>query len=114
MSRLFAFLQAVADRRKELKRRMVFDWIKAAKIIGDENPCEARAGLSSDWERTSGVIFRDGELVENCFTYLSSELAKPQIEINGHFCDCYRMEYKTKWDERTKWPDEAKAVLMRR
>jgi hypothetical protein len=93
------------------KPQMVFDWKKAAEIIRDEKPESVEAGLAGDWGYTGGVIFADGKIVEDEYTYLASNWARPQILIDGMYRDCFVMESETEWDESTKWPDEAKAVL---
>ena len=106
MDTLSADLRARASQGRP---RMVFDWVTAAKIIRDEKPDEAWAGLAGDWGCDYAVIFRNGEIVEDCDTYLASTWAVPQIQINGYFRDCYVTE--TEWGPETKWPDEARAIL---
>ena len=91
--------------------RRIFDWKKAAEIIRDEKPSHVGAGIEGDWEYTGGTIYRDGEIVEDSYTYLSSTWAKPQICVDGDFRDCFLMEGETEWNKGTKWPDEAKAIL---
>lgn len=94
------------------KPLMVFDWKLAAEIIRDEKPDCVEAGLSGDWGYTGGVIYQDGEVVESAYTYLSSTWARPQILIDGDYRDCYVMQSETDWDSDTKWPDEAKQILL--
>lgn len=108
MDTFAAFAMGAANRGKPL---MVFDWKKAAEIIRKEMPREAEAGLEGDWQFTGGLIFRDGKIVDDCYTYLASTWARPQILIDGAYRDCFVMEGETEWNESTKWPAEAKAIL---
>lgn len=110
MNTLTAFMLGEANRGKEM---MVFDWDKAAQLILEHGATEAHAGLRDDWEYTGGCIFRNGHPVKNSYTYLASTWATPEIDIDGTVMDCYRMESKTPgWDEKTKWPDSALAILQ--
>ena len=94
---------------------MVFDWDKAAQIIRDEEAMEAYAGLAGDWEWTGGCIFRDGQPVHDDYTFLSSNWATPELQINGLRRDCYRMASQTPtWGSGTKWPSSALAILENR
>lgn len=91
---------------------MVFDWAKAAQIIRDEQPTRVEAGLAGDWGYTGGVIFEDGRIVEESYTYLSSFWATPQIKVDGEHRDCYIIaDDNTEWDAKTKWPAEVRAIL---
>jgi hypothetical protein len=65
-----AFAKGEANRGKEL---MVFDWVKAAKLIKERKPIIASAGLCSDWEWTGGTIYENGKPVkkEDTYTYLA-------------------------------------------
>ena len=65
MDSMAAFAMGYANRGKE---QMVFDWVKAAEIIRDENPETASAGLEGDWSCTAGTIFENGEIEEE-YTY---------------------------------------------
>lgn len=57
-------------------------------------------------------ILEDGKPCTNSYTYLASTWATPQIEIDGEFIDCYRMESEVPgWDSGTKWPESALAIL---
>ena len=108
MDTVSAFAMGMANRGRPL---MVFDWKKAAEIIRDENPGLVEAGLAGDWEWTGGIIFRDGVIVEDEYTYLSSNWATPQIVVDGDSRDCYVMESETDWHSGTKCPAEARAIL---
>lgn len=93
-------------------RQRVFDWDKAARIIRDRKPRTAGAGLESDWEYTGGTIYADGAPVTDEYTYLSSNWATPELEIDGETIDCWRYEDETPgWDSDTKWPESALAIL---
>ena len=108
MDTLSAFAMGRACKGRALQ---VFDWTKAAEIIRDEKPANVSAGLDGDWEHTGGDIYREGKIVEDDYTYLSSTWATPQICVDGQYRDCFVMESETKWSSSTKWPDEAKAIL---
>lgn len=111
MDSIAAFALGQANRGKS---SMVFDWDKAARIIRDRKPAEARAGLSGDWEYTGGDIYRDGKPVphEDTYVYLASTWATPQLEIDGDVESCYKMEEDTPgWDSHTYWPESALAIL---
>ena len=49
MDTLTAFSKARAAQGRE---HMVFDWVKAAKLIKERKPTLAQAGLQGDWEWT--------------------------------------------------------------
>lgn len=108
MDTLLAIARAQANFGKPLK---VFDWKKAAEIIRDRKPSVAEAGLEHDLEYTCGEIFRDGQIVEDSYTFLASNWATPLLIIDGEEIECYVMESETEWEAGTKWPDEARAIL---
>lgn len=92
----------------------VFDWDKAAQIIGDKNPEIASAGLSGDWKWTGGPIFKDGAPVDqdDTYTFLSSIWATPELDCDGDVVPCWRYEDDTPgWDSGTYWPESALAIL---
>lgn len=95
------------------KPEMVFDWIKAARLIKEKNPQMARAGLKDDWEYTGGIIYYHGNKVVNDddTMWLASTWATPQLEMDGELHDCYVMEDQTSWDSHTRWPKEAVEIL---
>jgi len=106
-----AFMMGRATRDREL---MVFDWEKAARIIRERNVSDADAGLSGDWDSTSGAILRAGIPVPrgDTSTYLASTWATPELEIDGAGIDCYRMQSETPgWDASTSWPPAAVKIL---
>ena len=91
---------------------MVFDWDKAARLIAERRPREASAGLSGDWEYTGGAIYRDGTIDRESYTYLSSNWAHPELDMDGDVVECWRFERDTPgWDAHTKWPDSAVAIV---
>ena len=109
MDTLSAFARGQAARGKE---RMVFDWDKAAQLIRDRKPKEARAGLRSDWEWTGGNIYSDGKPDTESYTYLASPWAVPELELDGELFECYRMQSEVPdWTDSTKWPSSALAIL---
>ena len=95
------------------KTMMVFDWHKAARLIVEQRPQIASAGLRGDWEWTGGEIYCDGLPVPpgNTYTYLSSTWAVPELDLDGQVIECFIMEDVTDWDAHTYWPDEAVALL---
>jgi hypothetical protein len=110
MNTLEAFKRGQANRDKSL---MVFDWIKAARIIKERKAQAAGAGLRDDWEWTGGAILRDGVPVpeDDTYTYLASTWAVPELEVDGEIIECYIMEDETEWDSKTYWPEEALDIL---
>lgn len=108
MDSITAFAMGYANRGKEMK---VFDWDKAARLIVEHKPDVASAGLSEDWEYTGGVIYAGCKPVKGSYTFLASTWATPEIELDGESFDCYVMQSKTKWNEHTKWPKSAMAIL---
>jgi hypothetical protein len=114
MDSISAFGRGEASRGQ---RSMVFDWVKAARLIRETKPTRARAGLQSDWEWTGGDIYADGEPVpqEATYTYLASTWATPELSMDGAdgnvIVDCYVMQDETGWDAGTYWPAEALHVL---
>lgn len=93
------------------RERMVFDWDKAAQLIREHKATDAAAGLRGDWGYTGGTILRDGQPAKD-YTYLASTWAVPELLIDGEYIPCYKMESETPgWDESTKWPCSALAIL---
>jgi len=91
---------------------MVFDWNKAAKLIREQKPKAASAGLQSDWEWTGGKIYQDGDPVEDDYTYLSSTWSTPELDMDGEITECYLMQSESpEWDSDTKWPESARNIL---
>jgi len=96
--------------------KKVFDWNKAARLIGESGALEASAGLSQDWEYSGDTIYEDGKPVLDCHPYLSSVWATPEIEIDGFLQDCYIMEndVPADWGEdypTIVWPQSALVIL---
>lgn len=109
MDTLSAFAMGRANKGKELK---VFDWDQAALLIREAGIKDASAGLRGDWECTGGVIFEEGKPVKESDCYLASNWAIPEIQINGDFVSCYKMQSKTpNWDSSTFWPESALKIL---
>jgi hypothetical protein len=115
MNTMAAFAMGEANRGK---KRMVFDWDKAAEIIRDKKPKWAVAGLQHDMEWTSGMIYEDGQPVTDEYTYLSSTWATPILEIKiGDEVEeilCFRMQHEApEWGSGTKWPHSAMEILAK-
>jgi hypothetical protein len=111
MDTMLAFARGEANKDRE---QMVFDWIKAANIIKERKPESASAGLAGDWDYTGGTIWEDGKPVDREYsgTYLSSNWATPELEIDGYRTDCYKMQSEVpEWGSSTFWPDEALKII---
>lgn len=106
-----AFTKANAAKGRE---HMVFDWIKAAQLIKDRKPKHVSAGLQGDWEWTGGTIFEGGKPVLDDCTYLSSNHAAPEIDLDGDRFPCYVMQSEQPgYGSDTKWPQEALEILSK-
>lgn len=109
MDTMMAFAKAQAARKSE---QMVFDWNKAARLIKERGAKFVEAGLSGDWEWTGGTIFQNGAPVMDSYTYLSSNHATPEIDLDGDRFPCYCMQSEQPaFNAETKWPAEALAIL---
>ena len=109
MDTMQAFAKGELNRGKPLK---VFDWDKAAQLIKEKQPKAAAAGLSGDWDYTGGIIYSDGSIIEDEYTYLASTWATPELEIDDEIIDCWKYQDETpNWDSETKWPESARKVL---
>ena len=108
MNTMEAFARCEASRNKP---KMVFDWDKAARLIKENQPKEAAAGLKNDWVWTGGVIYCDGKPITDSYTYLASTHAIPELIMDGVYCDCYLSMNETEWDSETKWPQTALDIL---
>lgn len=110
MNTLQAFAMGEANRNKP---SMVFDWDKAAKLIKENQPNKASAGLDGDWEYTGGTIYAKGEIVTKDYTYLASTWATPQLNMDGKIVPCwvYMNDCSGNWESSTKWPESAKQIL---
>jgi len=107
-------IAAAIGKANRYRDPMVFDWIKAARMIRESGYKDAFAGLCEDWEYTGGPIFLDGKPVprEKKSTFLSSTWANPEIRIDGEVDDCFKMKEDLvneglMWNEDTFWPEEA-------
>lgn len=98
----------------------VFDWNGAARRIAEVHPRVAVAGLREDMGCTGGVIWEDGLPQKDYYTYLCSEWATPvlvwatQEDVeNGveHIEECWVLKKGAAWNEHTKWPASALAIL---
>lgn len=109
MNTYSAFIMGELNRNREM---MVFDWNKAAKIIKERQAKYASAGLQNDYEYTMGVIWRDGAVVTDDYTFLASTWATPMLIVDGEEVPCYKMESDVPgWGSGTKWPDSALEIL---
>ncbi len=93
-------------------KSMVFDWNKAAKLLKELKPAEARAGLAQDWECTGGTIYIDGKVDTTSYTYLASTWAEPKIELDGKAQPCWIYADDSEgWSSGTKWPKSALKIV---
>lgn len=112
------------DTSKAIKKAManmgndpkVFDWVKAAELIRQRKPLYAIAGLVEDWENTSGVIYENGKIVRDSYTYLASKWATPVLVMydDKKSTECFVMGSETNWDAETKWPSIAVTILNKK
>lgn len=92
----------------------VFNWTKAAELIRDQQPYYAAAGLQGDWEWTGGMIWENGQIMDedDTYTYLSSTWAIPELDLDGDVVECWIwMSDSPGWIASTYWPPEARALL---
>lgn len=109
MDSMQAMMMGYWSERKEQK---VFDWDKAASIIKERQPKQAVAGLKEDMEYTAGVIWEDGHIVVDSYTYLASTWATPVLVLDGdEIIPCYLMASKTTYTSGTVWPESALAII---
>lgn len=111
MTNINVFAMGQANRGKE---QMVFDWLKAAQLIKEAKPVIAGAGLAGDWDYTGGTIFENNAPVnkDDSYTYLSSDWATPELEMDGLRQDCYQMQSALPdYGAKTFWPEDALEVL---
>jgi len=92
-------------------RARVFDWDKAAHRINEVKPTEASAGLGLDWEQTGGLIYINGDPVMNSYTFLASQWAIPELDMDGAVEPCWKYVDETTWDTDTKWPETSLRIL---
>lgn len=114
MDHINAFMMGEANRNRPL---MVFDWVKAAKLIVENHNKTISAGLAGDWEYTGGIIWKHRKPVskDNTCVYLAPTWATPEIEIYGYKQDVFI--YKTEspngeWDAYTYYPIEARRIIV--
>lgn len=114
MDTIKAFMMGQQASRSGAKM-MVFDWEKAAKLILLNSPKWASAGLQSDWEYTGGTIYEDGQPISDSYTYLMSNWAKPEINMDGQIQECWiyveDLPEGEHWDSATVWPALALKIL---
>ena len=102
------------DAKSRGAEQMVFDWDRAARRIVETGCRSAYAGLCGDWEWTGGEILRDGKPLkrEETYTFLASNHATPELEIDGVKEDCFLMSSQSDdWGSETFWPASALAIL---
>ena len=104
MDTMQAFMNGEANRGKTDK---VFDWDKALSVLHEMKAENAIAGLLEDMEWTSGEILRDGELVDDDYTYLASTWATPVLIVDGEVIECWCWDTEKDnphhYDSKSKW-----------
>lgn len=97
-----------------------FDWDKAAQIIKDNlklHPdLKAEAGLQGDWSYTGGIIFENGSIQNEDYTFLSSNWAKPTLIISWDGeeqleLECWSFESDCRFSSGSKWDDNSLKIL---
>jgi hypothetical protein len=91
--------------------RKVFDWMKLVALIKEHQPDVVVAGLSTDMEWTSGIVYKKDKIVDDSYVFLSSNWATPVAELDGEEYDCYVMEDESEYTSGTNWPDDARKAL---
>jgi hypothetical protein len=94
--------------------KMVFDWVKAARLIKETGAEWAMAGLSGDWDHTGGFIFENDKPVskKNTYTFLASDWATPTLILPDGEHPCWRPGKEVKrWGAETYWPPSARRIL---
>jgi hypothetical protein len=83
---------------------MVFDWVRARRLLTESGVNSAVAYLASDYEWTAGAIWLGGAPSNEEYRYLSSMWAKPMLEYNGIEVECwvYAEAYEGTWSN--DWP----------
>lgn len=126
---MFGFFSSAigfSENQGDGKTVKIFDWDKAAHIIGKGNTIEAVAGLKEDLEYTQGTIYyADSGIPEEADAeycmYLASRWATPILQVTTSEFGCvehdcfvvvsYEEEDEYKWDADTYWPESAVAIL---
>lgn len=103
---------------------MVFDWVKAAKVIRDACPKEAIAGLHGYMTLTAVMIWRDGSIHKNGWGIAMGITNRPILRViteNGKAVnyECWRSLADTpqEWIDKgmalrtVNWPEDAEAIL---
>ena len=112
MKTIDAFKRSLIAKNNEL---MVFDWDKAAKLIIENKPFTASAGLKDDWEFTGGFIWTDNKpVLKNDYVYLQSTWAIPELNLDDkQIINCFIMESKApkNWGRNPYWPKSALEII---
>lgn len=99
----------------------VFDWERAAARIKEVQPEVAVAGLIEDWDFTSGIIYRDGEILYRGngggYTYLASRWDIPALKLDDTTEECWILKQEsghneTQYFAKLSWPRESIDILF--
>lgn len=103
------FTIAASRAQSSTRGRLKFDWDKAAKLIREQKPKSASAGLAEDWGCTSGTIFKNGDIVprDKTYVYLASNWATPLLVLDDEEIEC-AIESD---DSDEYWPESARKLL---
>ena len=89
----------------------IFDWMIAVDLIHLYGIKNAVAGLAEDMLFSGGAILENGEPIHDQPTFLASTWATPVLVDmdTGNIHKCH--SNTTLYNEHTKWPPEALALL---
>ena len=94
------------------KKKKVFDWDRAARLIKFCHIKEAWAGLEEDWAWTGGQILEDEVPIKGHYTFLSSTWATPVlVDERDNIYRCWCWEDECDWTCDTQWPESAIRIM---
>src|ERR1044072_2993968 len=109
-----AFKNGQDNRGKTYK---IFDWVKAAQIIVDNDIKNAVAGLDQDFEWTADMILENGKPLHDGYSYLWSTWATPILvdadTEKEYDCYCTEDNKPRHYDKKSKWDEESLDILKK-
>lgn len=109
-----AFKNGQDNRDKPYK---IFDWVKAAHIIVDNDIKNAVAGLDGDFEWTADLILEKGKPLSDGYSYLWSTWATPTLvdadSEKEYPCFCTEDNNPRHYDKKSKWDEESLEILKK-
>ena len=87
------------ENEQEGSQIRIFDWLKAAEIITENNVMNAEAFIKGDESRTAGRIINDGKLVADHDAILESYCSVPTLRDIDTMeeWECYKYRPATNW-----------------